>query len=191
MTMRVPPLHHFQGFQSQSENEKSTALNAGRTAGRFTAARIRTLLRNEGSSLVEMALTLPVVLIIMTGIFAFSIALNQRLQLTEAVSAGGRVLALDRGQDADPCTKVSNVIYAAAPGLAKANMTISFTLNTTTTTGTKGTTTACDASGTNPNPNLILGDNATIVATYPCTLIWYKTNFGACTLTSQITEQVQ
>jgi Flp pilus assembly protein TadG len=155
------------------------------------AARLRTLLRTEGSSLVEMALTLPVVLIIMTGIFAFSIALNQRLQLTEAVSAGGRVLALDRGQDADPCTKVSNVIYAAAPGLAKANMTISFSLNGVSSPGTKGATTACDASGTNPNPNLILGDNAVITVTYPCTLIWYKSNFGACTLTSQITEQVQ
>jgi Flp pilus assembly protein TadG len=189
MTMRVAPLHRFQGFLSQA-NEKSTALQAGRNAGRFVAARFRALRRNEGSSLVEMALTLPVVLIIMTGIFAFSIALNQRLQLTEAVNAGGRFLALDRG-DPDPCTNTSNIIYAAAPGLAKANMTISFSLNGVKSSGTKGTTTACDPSGTAANPNLILGDNASFTVTYPCTLIWYKTNFGACSLTSEITEQVQ
>jgi Flp pilus assembly protein TadG len=188
--MRVPPLHHFQVSASQSVRETSTSLHPGRAACRFIAARIRALSRNEGSSLVEMAVTLPVVLIVMTGIFAFSIALNQRLQLTEAVSAGGRVLALDRG-DPDPCTTVSNTIYAAAPSLAKANMTISFTLNGVKSNGTKGTATACDPSGTNANPNLVLGDSAVINVTYPCTLIWYKTNFGACTLTSQITEQVQ
>jgi Flp pilus assembly protein TadG len=154
------------------------------------AARVRALLRTEGSSLVEMALTLPVVLIIMTGIFAFSIALNQRLQLTEAVSSAGRVLAVDRG-DTDPCTTASNAIYAAAPGLAKANLTISFTLNGVATTGTKGTTTACPGTGGAANANMVSGDNGVINATYPCTLIWYKTNFGACTLTSQITEQIQ
>lgn len=152
--------------------------------------RLRAVLRTEGGALVEMALTLPVVLIIMTGIFTFSIALNQRLQLTEAVNAGGRALALDRG-DKDPCTTVSNIIYAAAPGLAKANMTISFSLNGVKSPGTQGATTACDPSGTSANPNLILGDNAQINVSYPCTLIWYKTNFGACSLTSQITEQVQ
>jgi Flp pilus assembly protein TadG len=186
--MRVPTLHRFR--VSATRSAKCIALNAGRTAGRFVIGKLRAALRTEGSSLVEMALTLPVVLIIMTGIFALSIGLNQRLQLTEAINAGGRTLALDRG-DPDPCTTTSNVIYAAAPGLAKANLTISYNLNGVKSPGTQGTTTACDASGTAANPNLVLGKNAAITVTYPCTLIWYKTNMGACTLTSQITEQVQ
>lgn len=46
-----------------------------------TLATIRAFLRqNEaGGSLVELAVSLPILLLIMTGIFSFSIALNQKL----------------------------------------------------------------------------------------------------------------
>ena len=62
--------------------------------------RVRTFLRSreEGGALVEMAVTLPIVMVIMTGVFSFSIALYQKLQLAEAVSVGGRQLAVARGQ---------------------------------------------------------------------------------------------
>lgn len=43
---------------------------------------------DRGSALVELAVALPIVMLIMTGIFSFSIALNQKLVLTEAISAG-------------------------------------------------------------------------------------------------------
>ena len=71
---------------------------------------------SEGGALVEMAVTLPIVMAVMTGIFSFSIALYQKLQLAEAVSNAGHLLATDRG-DTDPCTTATNAVYAAAPGL--------------------------------------------------------------------------
>lgn len=56
---------------------------------------------SEGGALVEMAVTLPLIMLIMTGIFSFSMALYQKLQLAETVAAAGRQLAVDRG-DHDP-----------------------------------------------------------------------------------------
>ncbi len=39
---------------------------------------------NEGGALVEMAISLPILLLIMTGIFSFSVALYQKLQLARS-----------------------------------------------------------------------------------------------------------
>ena len=89
----------------------------------------------QGSALVEMALVMPVMLMMLTGIFSFSVVLYQKLQLGEAVSNAGRVMALERG-DTDPCATTASAIYAAAPALAKANLTLTFTLGGTNTSGT-------------------------------------------------------
>ena len=68
----------------------------------------------RGGALVETAVSMPIILVLMTGIFSFSIALHQKLALAEAVSAGGRVLAVERG-DTDPCQKATDAIYAQRP----------------------------------------------------------------------------
>jgi Flp pilus assembly protein TadG len=151
----------------------------------LVVTRLRTLSRSEGGALVEMALSLPIVLLLMTGIFTFSMATNQKLELTEAVTNGGRTLAVDRG-DTDPCKTVANAIYAAAPGLSSTNITLTFVLGSTTTNGA-----TCAGTGGAANANLVSGGNAEIIASYPCSLIVYGKNFGACTLSSQITEIVQ
>jgi len=46
-----------------------------------------------------MAVTLPIVMAVMTGIFSFSIALYQKLQLAEAVSNAGHMLVTDGGDN--------------------------------------------------------------------------------------------
>ena len=59
--------------------------------------------RNDrGQSLVEFAVCLPVLLLILTGIFTFGIALNNYLMMTNAVSIGARYLAISRGQTSYP-----------------------------------------------------------------------------------------
>ena len=142
---------------------------------------------DEGGALVEMAVTLPIVMVIMTGVFSFSIALYQKLQLAEAVSVGGRQIAVARGQT-DPCTQATNSIYAAAPGLTSASIKLTYVLNgTSSTAGTSmgAGTTAC--SGTTLTP----GDYAQITATYPCSLSVYGMSFASCSLGTQITEVIQ
>ena len=127
-----------------------------------------------------MALVLPVTLMLLTGIFSFSIALNQKLVLSEAVATGGRYLAVDRG-DTDPCATTASKIYAAAPTLTKTNITLTFNLN-----GTAYTSATC--SGTT---NMVSGGTAQVTASYPCTLGIYGANLGSCTVHAGVTEVVQ
>jgi Flp pilus assembly protein TadG len=139
-------------------------------------------LETHGGALVETAVSLPVILLLMTGIFSFSVALHQKLELAEAVSAGGRVLAVERG-DTDPCQTTTAAIYAAAPTLTRSNLTISYVLN-----GVPVGTGVTTCSGT---LNMITGGNAQIIATYPTTIGIYGKSLGAFNLGTQITEVVQ
>jgi len=142
-----------------------------------------TLLTDErGGALVETGVSLPVVLLLMTGIFSFSIALYQKLALAEAVSAGGRVLAVERG-DTDPCATTTAAIYAAAPTLSQSNMTISYVLNGVPVGA--GVTTCPGTS------NMVSGGPVQIIATYPTTIGVYGTSWGSFNLGTQITEVVQ
>ena len=158
------------------------------------AARLRAWLRSgsAGGALVEMALVMPIMFLILTSIFTFSIATNHKLTLTEADTIGGNLLAVQRGQP-NPCANVQAAVAAAAPSLAASSISMTFVMNGVTTTGTaaSGGVTCPGASGA-ANPTLITGDPASLTLTYPCSLIVYGKNMlPSCTLTSQITEIVQ
>lgn len=134
-----------------------------------------------------MGIALPMVLLLMTGIFSFSVALYQKLQLAESVSNAGRILATDRG-DSDPCQTATSAIYAAAPGLSKSSISLTYVLggvnygaNVTSCPGTSGTS----------NANMAAGGSAKIIATYPCSLQIYGVKYASCNMASQITEVVQ
>jgi Flp pilus assembly protein TadG len=156
---------------------------------RSPAARIRAFFRSgsEGGALVELAVTLPLFLIIMTGIFSFSIAYYQKLLLAEAVANGGRALAVSRGY-ADPCASTAAAIYGAAPTLNPANMTLTFTLNSVSY-GTGVTT--CPGANSGPNANMVEKMPAQITATYKCNLSVYGMKFANCSLGTTITEVIQ
>ena len=145
-----------------------------------TARTLRAARKTEGGAMVEMAVTLPLILLIMTAIFSFSIALYQKLMLAEAVSNGGRVLALERG-DGDPCKKTASAIYAAAPGLDPNKITLTFVLDGTTYSGA-----SC-----NGTTSMNEGHDAQVIASYPCSLKVYGVHYASCKMTSQITEVVQ
>lgn len=158
---------------------------------RSVIARIRQFFGSdgEGGALVEMAVSLPLLLLILTGIFSFSVALYQKLQLAESVSTAGRTLAVSRGV-VDPCQTASNALYAAAPGLTSSGITLKYTLNGVTTNGA-----SCSGGGTTPNANMVQGQNAQVQAQYSCFLnvlwIWGNSMVGPCTLYAQVTEVVQ
>lgn len=149
----------------------------------------RALPAQHGGALVETAVSIPLLFMIFVGIFSFSMVLNQKLQLAEAVSVGGRFLAVDRG-DNDPCASAAAKIYAAAPGLSQSKLSLTFTLNGVSTSGA-----SCPGSAGGANANMVSGDNAQISATYPCSFYFFSA-FGskfttACSLTSTVTELVQ
>jgi Flp pilus assembly protein TadG len=156
---------------------------------RSLVARLRGLFGtdSEGGALVEMAVTLPIVMAVMTGIFSFSIALYQKLQLAEAVSNAGHLLATDRG-DTNPCATATSAVYAAAPGLTQSKLTLTYNLNGTSYGS--GTTT-CPGSSGNANVNMVAGGTAQIQATYTCALGVYGMHYTTCSVASQVTEVVQ
>ncbi len=148
------------------------------------------LLRCEGGqSLVEFALTLPVLLLVITGLMSFGVAVNNYVQLTEATNVGARQLAISRGNTTDPCSTASSATIAAAPLLKQASLTFKFTLNGTAYTGT-----SCSSSSTSTGAagNLSQGSTATMLVTYPCNLkVYGATLVSSCVLTSQTAEMVQ
>ena len=85
-------------------------------------ARLRS--RNErGQSLVEFALCLPLLMLLVTGMITFGIALHDYLEMTDAVSVGARLVAISRGQTTDPCATSATAVYNAAPLLKRAKRT--------------------------------------------------------------------
>lgn len=160
---------------------------AGRLERRFAP--------DSGSALVEMAIVLPLMLLIMTGIASFSMALYQKLLLTEAVSSAGRVLAAEQGQS-DPCADTWTALTKSAPGLSSSSlsMTIVWTPASTGKSNTY-TTNTCTAMGS-ASTGVKSGDYAQVFASYPCVLqvvnIWGKgPGFSSCTVAAGVAEDIQ
>lgn len=137
---------------------------------------------DSGQALVEMALCLPILLLLVFGIFTFGIAFENYLVLQNATNIGARQLAISRGQSTDPCSTASTAITNAAATLTTGNLNFAFVLNGASYSGT-----SCTSGAT----NLVQGSTAKVTVTYPCTLSSYKWNFGACTLTTATAELVQ
>jgi Flp pilus assembly protein TadG len=142
-----------------------------------------------GQAMVEMALVLPVLLLVVTGILTFGLAFNNYVLLTEATSIGARTIAISRGATTDPCATAASAVIAAAPLLTPANLSFTFVLNGTTYTGTSCSS---GSSTTGAAANLVQGANAVVTVTYPCSLAVYGANYAPhCSLQAQMTELIQ
>lgn len=148
--------------------------------------------RAEGSALVELAVTLPIIFLIMTGIFAFSIALYQKLALAEGASAGARLLATERGQ-VDPCSATASAVIAAAPSLNSSEITYTIVLDgNTQVNGVQGSSNVtCAGSKNTANTYMVSGAAASLTLSYPCTIKVYNFNFAGCSLGTSVSEEIQ
>ncbi|MGO8750652.1 MAG: TadE/TadG family type IV pilus assembly protein [Thermoguttaceae bacterium] len=155
------------------------------TAHRITAPACgRRGRKEQGNVLVEVALSLPLLLLVFTGIFYFGIAYSNQLTLTQAVGAGAQYLQQIRTSTSDPCADTLTAIENAAPTLTTSK--ISLTLNLNGTPETNKTT--CSGA----QQYLAEQEPVTVTATYPCSLpivftrgtTWVST----CSLTARVTE---
>jgi TadE-like protein len=80
-------------------------------------SRLPDIRKEDGQSLVEFALVLPVLLLIVTGILYFGLMFNQKMSTTDAARIGARALALDRGQSGDVCAAVESNLIQSEPTL--------------------------------------------------------------------------
>ena len=134
-------------------------------------------------------LTLPPVLLVIFGVAAFSVALGQKLELAEAISNGGRVLAADRG-DTDPCKTAYLAIDSAAPTLSSSGIKLVITLNGVSS-GSASATPSCAGASGQPNTNMVKGGSATISATYTCSINSFRYTYPGCNLAASLTENVE
>lgn len=136
----------------------------------------------EGSPLIEFAFVLPLMMLCLTGMFAFGVAIYNAINLTQAVGQGGLRLQQIRSTTADPCADTLTAIENAAPTLRPASITLTLTINggsPVTGSSCSGSTSALQGAQNKP---------VTVNATYPCTLALYGVNLGSCQLTAQVTN---
>lgn len=70
----------------------------------------------EGQSLVEMAVALPLMLLFLTGAVSFTLAFYNLQELQNAVIVAGQGLGATAGLVANPCAQVVSQVQAALPG---------------------------------------------------------------------------
>ena len=113
-------------------------------------SRVATPQRERGAVAVELALVLPVLVLLLWGIIEFGRGYSDRVQLTAAVRDGARAAALSSSTDpAAVLTAAQTATRNAAAGLTPGSIVVTVP-------------TACPA---DPTPT----DRATVQATYPFT----------------------
>lgn len=149
---------------------------------------------SEGNALVEFALCLPILMLILTGIATFGFALNNYLELTNALQIGAQQVAVSQNSTTDPCNTVVAAVYQAAPYLTQSQLKFTTTIYTSPTASTAYPGTSCSSGSTTTGAagNLTPGYPVQVTATYPCSLSVYGVNYvPGCLLHAQVTEIVQ
>lgn len=179
-------------FGSRLEGMKMNLRTATTDSLRLWVA--RRMGREEGGSLIEFALVLPMMMMLIMGMFSFGIGLNQYTVLTNGVSAGARALALARGQTSpalagtNPCAYAVQVANNALPSLNSSNITWTIVWTTTNASGTEVSTTYSNSCA---GMSLNAGDNVQVKGVYPYSLIVYGWRPLSLNMTNQTTELVQ
>jgi Flp pilus assembly protein TadG len=123
-----------------------------RAVSRFFRGRARALLcrGEEGQSLVEFALVLPMLVIALTGMVSFTLGMYSYQQLGVATATSAQQLGTLQGLLSDPCAKTVSVMTSMLPTWTPAKFT--YTLTITDSSGvahaygpTAGSTFSCTA----------------------------------------------
>jgi hypothetical protein len=131
--------------------------------------------REEGQAMIEMALILPVLLLLIAGIVKFGIVYNNHIILTDSVRVGSRQLALGRGLP-NACVPAVKRLKDSAENLDSTKLVVA----------------APVFSGTSSCATLFEGDASTISASYPCELTIFGIDFfPSCKLKASATEAVE
>jgi Flp pilus assembly protein TadG len=140
----------------------------------------------QGQAMVELTLTIPAMLMVMTAILTFGIAFNNQVTLNNAVGIGGQYLSTIRSTTSNPCADTLTAIENAAPNLTAANINLTININGTAEPGSS----CAGATSTLFNAQ---GDPVTVTATYPCFLSIMTPAYGPkfisnCQLSAKVTE---
>ena len=128
-------------------------------------------IRNEqGQTMTEFALVLPILVVFLFGIIQFGIAFNNYVTITDAARAGARKAAVSR-QSGDPVGDCRNAVLAAVDNL---NMT----------QPGAGVTCAYD-------PSMQQGSTVQVTVNYPYSINLFGIPITNGTLTSVMKEKLE
>jgi Flp pilus assembly protein TadG len=151
------------------------------------------LLRDEeGGPLVEMAFALPLMMLLITGMFSLGLMMSSYLMVSHAVDVGARNLALSRGATTNPCSDTVSIIQSAAP-TAASTLTYTFKIGPDTFSGTSSSFSGsgsgdCSQLGVS---DMVAGDTATVSVTYPYQLLVYLWSAKTYNITASTSEVIQ
>ena len=161
---------HGMNVIARSKRRKSAALLSWARCKRLRK-------REEGAAIVEMALMLPILMMVMMGIFILGVIFNNQIMLTYAVGNGAQYLvAQASGITADPCTATTAYIQGYTPNLVAANINITYTLGSSGTPETSCTLATLQG--------LAQGQPVTVSATYPCNFTIFGLNVTAANVSA-------
>jgi len=150
-----------------------------------------------GSSLVELALVLPMMMVLITGMYSIGIALSNYVMLTNAVGTGARAFAISpavtintgSGTTAtitDPCAYAIQMATQATPTIPAGGVTYTFTYTSLAT----GKSTNYQK-GTCSGISTSVGDTVQMQALYPYNFLLYGFRPGTLNLQARSAELVQ
>jgi Flp pilus assembly protein TadG len=124
--------------------------------------RVLVLIRggNEGQAMVEMALILPILMILSMGIWEFGSQFYRHIELQSAVDDATRMLQSSRALNTmtDPCAAAVTAIATAAPTLTASSLNVVVKIN-----GTTEPANTCSGAQT----NMVAFAPIQVTATYP------------------------
>src|SRR5438309_3135536 len=89
----------------------------------------RISLRNQqGQSMTEFALVLPILALLLFGVIQFGIVFNHYITLTDAVRAGARKAAVGRHLS-DPQGSATQAVRAASTDLRQSDLNVNVSVN--------------------------------------------------------------
>ncbi len=162
--------------------QKNTRLPLIKRALAETIRRAMKMRDVSGTALIEFAFVMPLLMMMLVGMFMFGITIHDYISVTGAAEAGMLQLTVSRG-DTTPWTDTTNVIYAAAPTLTKASLTVTVSVNGTACTSDATCVTALSTAAGLP---------ASVTVRYPCKLKVLDINYlNNCTVSATPTGRVQ
>jgi Flp pilus assembly protein TadG len=112
----------------------------------------------EGGALLEFAITLPLLMTVLTGAASFSLAFYSLQQLGNAVSSASQLVAAEQGLISDPCATAVTSVTGSLPGWTASKLT--YTMVITDSSGsnhtygpTTGSSFSCTAGAAEEAPN--------------------------------------
>lgn len=108
--------------------------------------------REEGNALIELAFVAPIMMLMLTGLASFAMALYSYQQLGYAVAAAAQQVGDEQGLISDPCATLESDITTALPGWTVSKFTFSATITDSSGTAhafgpTVGSGFSCGPSG--------------------------------------------